>query len=726
MAIVAMGALAGCSDDLLDPDGEGGRAALNSGDTYVALRIKLPTSSSNSSRYYADVYDDGEACEYAVHDATVLFFASVPQVDKFLLSDVEDYYQYWENYEVVGDSVYRYYDMPYYAYVGQSPFISLEWTKDASSSITTEGVGVVKCNFAPDPDKKYYALVMLNRNHVLDALNESRGGQTIPYDFCIDNYPVNYGNSAYMMTGINYNEIADKISAGTLSPDATTYSGADGSDCDMYYPTRGGIFMTNALRYINGQYTTLVEVKAEQFADTEAVAMQNIGDPIYVERGAAKITIKSDGAESSALWNSSTGYTIADSPYTLYNGDNVYFLAWNAVNSNAYSYIIHTCIGSSDYLFSTTDILLSDKLSDDAYSYFLGADNRLQWSYSPCYTGARTTSPSSWVYVFLTGINDGRTESATAVDRETIGTDGRKVYFPKDKPKYVLETTTSYGCMLPQYSTMVVVKAQYTPKGMNRGQTFYSCADNNIYLANSTDQTGGYSYNTIEERIRECLPESSFQYVQSEEEIDDGDGEEEEEGEEYVRRRRSRRNSVQYTYGTATIDRDVITIDVSKIKDGQILASAFGGIDSSYGEYVDAIAEALADIVNAKLRYISKYENGICYYYTCIRHFPDDVSDGMKWAGEQQYYENLETEYGVEEYIWIDPGYTSDNLGRWGVVRNNWYDVEITNVTALGSPDPSFPDEWSITAANDISYGYVNASVTLNGFRSYRLVTAEY
>lgn len=79
---------------------------------------------------------------------------------------------------------------------------------------------------------------------------------------------------------------------------------------------------------------------------------------------------------------------------------------------------------------------------------------------------------------------------------------------------------------------------------------------------------------------------------------------------------------------------------------------------------------------------IKTYENGVCYYIARIKHF-----NGLTpWSsGKETYGTNNDTNNGLY-------------LGRYGVLRNNWYDLEVTKFSAPGYPDvpvvnPTDPDD---------------------------------
>lgn len=106
---------------------------------------------------------------------------------------------------------------------------------------------------------------------------------------------------------------------------------------------------------------------------------------------------------------------------------------------------------------------------------------------------------------------------------------------------------------------------------------------------------------------------------------------------------------------------------------------------------------AIVDQINNKLGFdlskgvgIKTYKNGESYYIARIKHFGDDFT---KW----------------------NPGeiYGTDNekyLGRYGVLRNNWYDLTVNSISGPGYPDvpkvkPGDPD--------DEDTKYINVSVKI-------------
>ena len=90
-----------------------------------------------------------------------------------------------------------------------------------------------------------------------------------------------------------------------------------------------------------------------------------------------------------------------------------------------------------------------------------------------------------------------------------------------------------------------------------------------------------------------------------------------------------------------------------------------------------AVTYPSLDDVKAAVGTITYYENGESYYTVRIKHFGDELTP---WAKGQLSV--------AEGNIYPDGTKTAENnwLGRYGVLRNNWYDITVEGVKGLGSP----------------------------------------
>ena len=86
---------------------------------------------------------------------------------------------------------------------------------------------------------------------------------------------------------------------------------------------------------------------------------------------------------------------------------------------------------------------------------------------------------------------------------------------------------------------------------------------------------------------------------------------------------------------------------------------------------------------------IATYLDGVTYYIARIKHF----NELTPWtAGEG---------YGTEN---------GKYLGRYGVLRNNWYDLSVTSISGLGYPDVP---EVKPTVPDDENEQYINVEVKI-------------
>lgn len=92
---------------------------------------------------------------------------------------------------------------------------------------------------------------------------------------------------------------------------------------------------------------------------------------------------------------------------------------------------------------------------------------------------------------------------------------------------------------------------------------------------------------------------------------------------------------------------------------------------------------------------IKYYQGGVTYYYTTIiRHFNDEEAPlgGASINSASDYKE-------------------ADHLGRYGVLRNNWYELEVKKVTGPG--EPVLPDDGGGTTPPDKTASYINCEINV-------------
>ena len=96
--------------------------------------------------------------------------------------------------------------------------------------------------------------------------------------------------------------------------------------------------------------------------------------------------------------------------------------------------------------------------------------------------------------------------------------------------------------------------------------------------------------------------------------------------------------------------------------------------------YVDLTAEEVGKL-NDVIGEINTFKGGICYYVAQIKHFGDDLTP---LAGDRIIYGD-------------EPTASHKFLGRYGIVRNNWYELQVSAIKTLGHPTipeaPNTPDD---------------------------------
>lgn len=96
---------------------------------------------------------------------------------------------------------------------------------------------------------------------------------------------------------------------------------------------------------------------------------------------------------------------------------------------------------------------------------------------------------------------------------------------------------------------------------------------------------------------------------------------------------------------------------------------------------------AILTAVNNTVKNITKYVGGYVYYPVRIKHFGDELTP---WA--QAYDASITT-----DKIYPATNKEERYLGRYGVVRNNWYELEVNSIKGIGyaviPPSNKVPDD---------------------------------
>ena len=214
-------------------------------------------------------------------------------------------------------------------------------------------------------------------------------------------------------------------------------------------------------------------------------------------------------------------------------------------------------------------------------------------------------------------------------------------------PLYCLENTFDIYHMLQGQTTRVLLKATYTPSALA------SATDKTFFMiGNSSDiWTKDKLIAQITSKAKEALKTTA-------------------------------EPTVELTGDLLTAGTHFLTTENVSIKEGE----------------TEKVTEDLVANLNNKLGLdktnkvgIKTYLNGESYYIARIKHFGDDLTP---WVAGNDTYD----------------GNNLNWLGRYGVLRNNWYDLTINKISGPGYPDvpevkPDTPD--------DEDTKYINVSVKI-------------
>ncbi len=98
---------------------------------------------------------------------------------------------------------------------------------------------------------------------------------------------------------------------------------------------------------------------------------------------------------------------------------------------------------------------------------------------------------------------------------------------------------------------------------------------------------------------------------------------------------------------------------------------------------------------------VNEYTDGVTYYATRIAHFGDNETP---WNTEAASYNQYDKIYPMDgQALGVTPNnYGASRkaawLGRWGIVRNNWYKLEVTTINGIGD---AVPVDYSVTGTGN-------------------------
>lgn len=124
-------------------------------------------------------------------------------------------------------------------------------------------------------------------------------------------------------------------------------------------------------------------------------------------------------------------------------------------------------------------------------------------------------------------------------------------------------------------------------------------------------------------------------------------------------------------------------------------------------KYNDGTTETTGEIFNIIKNHfgeIAVYKDGIAYYPVLIKHFGDQLTPWNTWETDP----NKPSAGGIDQ-IYPTTNRDANYLGRYGVVRNNWYELNIKSVKRPGKPGINTPD----STPDDELESYISVSINI-------------
>lgn len=528
--------------------------------------------------------------------------------------------------------------------------VSMENSADNQITSMTK---IVKKTDNKDHKKKLYALVVLNRNGVTEVVNTSAG--TTPV---VENgLKVNAGGTVTpITTSTTFKDFCDLLSKTPATPATGKLLAAPQFASDV---SANGIFMTNApLSEKQGtsadptgaNVTTLVNVTNSVYK-TEKEAQNAPAADIFVERGVAKVTFSKEGSKGQGQGN------LTGVEFTKAGNKMSYEIeGWNLDVTNKSSFLVrHTTNEQFGMNSSFAAAAAGDKFR------FVGA--------SPIAAqigndGTTPTTSTKNYYRTYWGVDpnyDKNTDTyPTEQFNKLVKTPNLSGDFGNSNPQYCYENTFDVAHQNQDQTTRVVVAV----KLKHDGATTYS----DLYAFNG-DRSKLYSLADAKSRIKDAIMHAL-------------------EG-----------NAAHADLVKSDIEDDDIVLDTRNSATGVVAIKSFKAKDNGATTKTEFTTGAVFDAVKAEVGEITMYEKGIAYYPIRIKHFGDQ-STPWNVTGQGVTAGNIYPA-GPDRNNWF--------LGRYGVLRNNWYDISVGDIKGVGTP--TIPSTDNIP--DDELYNYISVRINI-------------
>lgn len=395
--------------------------------------------------------------------------------------------------------------------------------------------------------------------------------------------------------------------------------------------------------------TVLADVTKSIFK-TEAEAKANPAADVFVERVASKVTLGMTGSGTSTETLSADGATAKNFKYTLEG--------WNLANVNKSSYLVRQYDNAWNNLTSNGADFLSgaDKTAWTANQYRFAGINKIKTNVS--------SDPAANKYRTYWGKDINYDTDAPFASDPTVG--DANLTLGKNATTYCYENTFDVDHQNVCNTTTAIVKMKITPDSYTGGTTFYTINGGKdvVYSLENAKTKVGNQF--LAENTESSLKTKYFSTVSEDGKITVSD--------------------VDFSDNAGKVNFNKLVLTFTPTATGSTPTTA---------DVTDAtVLTALANNIK-----VVEYKGGYSYYNILIKHFGDELTPwnpSTKTSGLSYPTPN--------EANW---------LGRYGVLRNNWYDLDITGVSRLGAATPEELDVKKDPTPDDNLKSYISVKINV-------------
>ncbi len=405
---------------------------------------------------------------------------------------------------------------------------------------------------------------------------------------------------------------------------------------ESFASTTNGFFMTNAplstvaggpAAPAGGKETTLVEIgdAAAHLYASEAEAEKAPAASFFVERAVGKVTLdKSSNASVTFGKDGITDIEVTNVEWVLDNTKNYSYVVRNlGENFATYKGYAATGVITNPYRFVGHSKIGQTAIQPYADLY------RTYWAEVPQRAAGVTGS--------LNTVYNGPTTAATEITN--WGATGN------EHPQYCHENTFPVDSMKYINTTRAILKVTF--KSKNEGADGLYIANGILY--DKRDNAVSHMRTALLTPVKNAILAN-------------------------INKDESAAFETEIT--TENLDTYVeIKYDTNVNGRYEIVSVTFKTVDGIKYLTTPTIADSTIKQINTNYG-VTNYVGGVSYYAVSIKHFGDDLTP---WKANGNQVSTSES-YGEGEEA------AKNFLGRYGVVRNNWYDLQVTAFKKLGEP----------------------------------------